>query len=49
MMRKLNNVKVLAYIRPDQKAALDKRSKESGAPMAELIRRAIDVYLKVKA
>jgi hypothetical protein len=48
-MRKMGNVKVLAYIRPDQKAWLDKQAAKTGAPFTELIRRAIDAYKKVRA
>jgi hypothetical protein len=42
----MKNVKVLAYLRADQKKALDQRSKEIGIPIAEQIRRAVDLYLK---
>ena len=49
-MRKLGNTKILAYIRPDQKQWLEKQSAKTGAPVTELIRRAIDVYkAKVKS
>jgi len=34
------------FLEPKQKQALDKLSAKTGAPVAELIRRAIDAYLK---
>lgn len=34
------------YLDPQQKAKLDKLSDKTGAPVSELIRRAIDLYLK---
>jgi hypothetical protein len=34
------------YLTEKQVAALATRSKKTGAPMAELIRRAIDAYLR---
>lgn len=34
------------YLREDQLKRLEAASKQSGAPTAELIRRAIDAYLK---
>jgi len=34
------------YLEDDQKAKLEKMSAETGAPVAELIRRAIDAFLK---
>jgi hypothetical protein len=33
------------WLRPEQLAALAKRSEETGAPVAELIRRAVDAYI----
>ena len=39
-------VKRLAYLRPDQNEGLEKLSNRTGAPIAELIRRAIDLYLR---
>ncbi|HKN77125.1 MAG TPA: CopG family transcriptional regulator [Candidatus Acidoferrum sp.] len=36
------------YLREDQLKQLEAASKKSGAPAAELIRRAIDAYLKKK-
>jgi predicted DNA-binding protein len=33
-------------ISEDQKAKLEKLSEKTGAPLAELVRRAIDLYLK---
>ena len=37
------------FLTPEQKQALEKLSAKSGAPVAELIRRAIDTYLARKA
>lgn len=34
------------YVREDQLKKLETRSKELGSPVAEIIRRAIDAYLK---
>jgi predicted DNA-binding protein len=34
------------YLNPQQKEKLDKLSEKTGAPLSELIRRAIDLYLK---
>jgi predicted DNA-binding protein len=36
------------FVREDQMQKLNTRSAETGAPVAELIRRAIDAYLKSK-
>ena len=48
-MRKMGNTKILAYLRPDQKQWLEKQAAKTGAPLTELIRRAIDAYkAKVK-
>jgi predicted DNA-binding protein len=37
------------YLDPQQKDKLDKLSDKTGAPMSELIRRAIEMYLKKEA
>jgi hypothetical protein len=37
------------FLTPQQRARLFQRSKESGAPVAALVRRAIDEYLAVPA
>jgi Ribbon-helix-helix protein, copG family len=34
------------YIRPDQKKALESTAKKSGLSMGELVRRALDAYLR---
>ena len=34
------------YLRPDQKQKLEKLHQKTGAPLSELVRRAIDMYLK---
>jgi predicted DNA-binding protein len=34
------------FLRPDQLEKLGKLSQKTGAPVAELVRRAIDAYLK---
>jgi len=36
------------YIEPEQKERLEAISKKTGAPVAELIRRAINLFLKEK-
>jgi hypothetical protein len=36
------------YLEPEQKAKLEAISDKTGAPVAELIRRAIDLFLKEK-
>lgn len=37
------------YLNPKQKDKLDKLSEKTGAPMSELIRRAVELYLKKEA
>jgi hypothetical protein len=37
------------FLTPQQRAKLFQRSKQSGAPVAALVRRAIDEYLSVAA
>jgi predicted DNA-binding protein len=37
------------YLNPQQKDKLDKLSTKTGAPMSELVRRAIEMYLKKEA
>ncbi len=41
-----NMVRYALYVRPDQLRQLNVLSEKSGAPVAELIRRAIDAYIK---
>jgi len=38
-------VRIQTYLRPGQKANLDRYSETSGVPVAELIRRAVDRYM----
>jgi predicted DNA-binding protein len=45
-MQKLNMIRVNIYLSPKQKADVDKLSAKTGAPIAELVRRALDAYLK---
>jgi len=45
----MNKIRMNVYLSPEQKVALDKLSTKTGAPTAELIRRAIDLYLKKAA
>jgi len=45
-MQKLNKIRVNIYLSPKQKLDIEKLSEKTGAPMAELVRRAIDAYLK---
>jgi len=42
----MNKIRVNIYISPKQKQELDKISERTGAPVAELVRRAIDAYVK---
>ena len=37
------------YLDPPQKERLDKLSKKTGAPLSELVRRAVEMYLKKEA
>jgi len=46
MQQKLNKLRVSIYLSSKQKTDLDKLSERTGAPVAELVRRAIDAYLK---
>jgi len=43
-----NMTRYALYVRPDQLQQLNTLSDKTGAPTAELIRRAIDAYLKGK-
>jgi len=45
-MQKLNKIRVNIYLSPKQKTDIEKLSQKTGAPVAELVRRAIDAYLK---
>ena len=45
-MQKLNMIRVNIYLSRKQKADVDKLSAKTGAPVAELVRRALDRYLK---
>ncbi len=40
------NERVNVYLKPEQKEKLDKLSAKTGAPISELLRRAVDLYLK---
>lgn len=42
----MNKIRVNMYFSSEQKEKLDKLSEKTGAPVAELVRRAIDAYLK---
>jgi predicted DNA-binding protein len=44
----MNMKRTALFLRPDQLEKLEAISKKTGAPIAELIRRAIDAYLKSK-
>ena len=46
MQQKLNKLRVSIYLSPKQKTDLDRLSDKTGAPVAELVRRAIDAYLE---
>jgi hypothetical protein len=39
-------IRMNVYLLPKQKTEIEKLSDKTGAPVAELIRRAIDAYLK---
>jgi predicted DNA-binding protein len=41
-----NKIRTQIYLERTQKKTLDKLSAKTGAPVAELIRRAIDLYLR---
>lgn len=41
-----NNVQTIAYLTPQQKAALDRLSKATRVPRAEYLREAVDDLLK---
>lgn len=42
----MNKIRMNVFLEPAQKQALEKLSAKTGAPVAELIRRAINAYLK---
>lgn len=42
----MEKTRLNVYLNPQQKEKLDKLSEKTGAPLSELIRRAIDLYLK---
>jgi predicted DNA-binding protein len=44
--QKLSMVRVSTYLTMEEKADLEELHRKTGAPVAELIRRAIDAYLK---
>ena len=44
----MNKVKLVLYVAPEVKAALDKLHRESGAPVGEVVRRMIDAGLEKK-
>ncbi|MGA7766036.1 MAG: ribbon-helix-helix domain-containing protein [Candidatus Sulfotelmatobacter sp.] len=44
--KKRNKLRLNIYLDPQQKVKLDALSEKHGAPLSELIRRAIDLYLK---
>jgi predicted DNA-binding protein len=39
-------IRMNVFLDPEQKQVLEKLSAKTGAPVAELIRRAVDAYLK---
>ncbi len=41
-----NKLRLNMYLEPEQKDKLEKLSAKTGAPLSELIRRAVDLYLK---
>jgi len=42
----MNKIRMNVFLDPAQKQALEKLSAKTGAPVAVLIRRAVDAYLK---
>jgi Ribbon-helix-helix protein, copG family len=44
-MGHMSKERINIYVTPRQKEQIEKRSKEEGLPMAEIIRRALDAYL----
>ena len=44
----MTNVRIVFYVTAAEKAALAKLSKQSGAPVSELMRRALKQWLKNK-
>jgi hypothetical protein len=47
-MKKDKKIKCHFWLEPAQVAALKSKSEDTGAPVAELVRRAINEYLKQK-
>jgi predicted DNA-binding protein len=47
-MHTMAKIRMNVFLDPEQKNALEKLSTKTGAPVAELIRRAIDAYLTRK-
>jgi hypothetical protein len=43
----MSKIRMNVFLEPRQKQALDKLSAKTGAPVAELIRRAVNAYLKL--
>lgn len=41
-------VKMMLYFREDQRKALEALAEKTGAPLAELVRRAVDMYVKAQ-
>jgi len=46
MPQKLNMVRVNIYIPPKLKAEIDKHSEKTGAPLAAIVRLALEAWLK---
>jgi hypothetical protein len=42
----MNKIRMNVYLTPAQMAGLRKRAEKTGAPVAELIRRAVEAYLR---
>jgi predicted DNA-binding protein len=47
-MRAVTKLRTNIYLTPDQKRLLERLSDRTGAPVAELVRRAIDAYLAAR-
>jgi predicted DNA-binding protein len=46
IMAPMRKARINIYLNPQQKTQLEKISEKTGAPVAELVRRAVDLYLK---
>jgi len=47
-MEAVKKIKTIVHVEPEQRAALEKMQQKHGAPISELIRRAIEMFLKAE-